>query len=182
MEAEARDYYHSEAWESILRQSENVLYPEIFKPSTAEENVIPFKQNVHRVLQQTGIDIANAKVEALEGNILGLYNTASMGISLDESILMFEQLKQYHVMLHEAHHKRFDLSRNGDRIDSGFEEGLNELLCKRSTGITLAYAEEQQMVREVARANDTFAGNLVEMFKSGDSIGLNRAWSRFQEI
>ena len=92
---------------------------------------------------------------------------------------LFEELKQYHVMLHEAHHKRFDLSRNGERIDSRFEEGLNELLCKRSTGITMAYQEEQEMVRDIARANDTFAGNLIDMFDSGDSTGLNKAWEKY---
>lgn len=125
---------------------------------------------------ETGVDVSQAKIEALPGNIAGQYNRATQAITFDQALFSVPSVTDYieHVALHEAYHRRIhDASENGQRLEVWVEEAAVEKLTARDTGRTIAYHEEQVALdRAIDRAGTT-ENNVLQMIVDGQVAKVN---------
>lgn len=178
------DYRHQErVRDQLSLEAANDTDGELAVEAESQNVVEDTNRALSVVRAKTGKDLSSAEVKDLEGNTAGLYYVGQGRVELDRALIerAGDVMTKVHVALHEANHWVFDEKRNGERIDTGFEEGLNEKLTQRTTGKTLAYDSEQSMVDDVARKTNQSVATLVDQFESGDSKNLNIAWTVYEQ-
>ena len=131
----------------------------------------------------TGIDVSDAEVKDLPGDIAGEYHLDTKQIRADVEVMTSENRKLVeHVLTHEAWHAAN--KERGDKEvirETNFEEALTEAATAQTTGQIRAYQEHAHLVDEVAVVTGGTRGELIELFMRGENEGLNERYEQTYE-
>ncbi len=123
----------------------------------------------------TGIDVADAEVKDLPGDIAGEYHLDTKKIKADVNVMASGNARLIeHVLTHEAWHAANKA--RGDKAvigDVNFEEALTEAATAETTGQVIAYQEHAHLIGDVAVEVGVTRGKVIELFKNGENGKLN---------
>ena len=133
------------------------------------------RKDVAKTKTLTGIDLSNATVEKLPGNIAGLYYLGKGRTKIDQELLESgDEVVRIQVLVHEAMHQVNDKNSEGTRIkNEDFLESLNELATEKRTGKFLAENADKSDANKIASAVGKSVNQLLSEYENGDNEKLN---------
>lgn len=130
----------------------------------------------------TGVEVANAEVKELPGDIAGEYHLDTKEIKADVDVMASGNAELVaHVLTHEAWHAANKAK--GDKsviADVNLEEALTEAATADTTGRIIAYQEHAHLIDDVAQATDTTRRDLIDLYKRGRNERLNQLYTQEQ--